>query len=137
MLNKLKTSLMNCSFCSLKKVQVLVTRRSSELKSRPNLRFGSTCDSLNLPGLTPGLGGGPSALQGDGDGTAAVHVGNAFQTSIAALSWAPVEISRPSALRGRIGSRALRAGTSESMGTRELIVQMGEIVIFQGTSKTP
>src|SRR5437879_6061459 len=111
MLNKLKTSLMNCSFCSLKKVQVLVTRRSSELKSRPKLRFGSTCDSVNLPGLTPGLGGGPSALQGDGDGTAAVHVGNEFQTSIAALSWAPVEISRP-----KIGRASCRERVWSAVG---------------------
>jgi len=35
------------------------------------------------------------ALQGKGDGKVAVQVGSAFQRSIAALSWAPLEISRP------------------------------------------
>src|SRR6266850_4594991 len=123
MLARLKASLMNCSFCSLKKVQVLVRRRSNELKSSPKFRFGFTCPSV--------------APEWHGTWLTPVHGGRAFQLSMAALCCVPLEISRPRALRGRIGSRVLRAGTNESMGTCEAIVQMGEIDIFQGTSKTP
>src|SRR6267143_1986746 len=99
---------MHWSFCSLNSMKVLVTRTASELKSRPNFRLGFTCDRVSLLGFVVGLGGGPLALHGDGDGTAAVHVGREFHTSIAAFNWAPVEISRPSALRGMMGSRELR-----------------------------
>src|SRR5229473_2377559 len=113
---RLKTSPMRRSFCSLNSVKVLVTRRSSELKSRPNFRLGFTCDKVSLPGFVVEFGGGPLALHGKGDGTATVHVGREFQTSIAAFNWAPFEICRPSALRGMMGSRELRAGTRESIG---------------------
>src|SRR5712692_309962 len=123
MLNKLKTSPMNCSFWFSPKLKVFVTRRSRELKSSPNLRFGFTCASS-----------GPAW---HGTWLTLVHVGNEFQESMAEFSWAPLEISRPSALRDKMGSRVPRAPTNESMGTCELIVQMGEIVIFHGTSKTP
>src|SRR6266849_9536067 len=139
MLNKLKTSPMNCSFCFSPKLKVFVTRRSRELKSSPNLRFGFTCERIRRPGFLGGLNceGGPSALQGEGEGSVAVHVGNEFQRSMRALSCAPVVISRPSALRDNSGNRALREGTSESIGTCELIVQIGEMEMFHGTSKTP
>src|SRR5437867_2897805 len=116
-LARLKTSLMNCSFCSLKKVQVLVRRRSNELKSSPKFKFGFTCARM--------------APEWQGAWLTPEHTGRAFQGSMAALSCVPLEISRPKALRARIGSRVLRAGTNESMGTCEAIVQMGEIDIFQ------
>src|SRR6266478_1975546 len=117
MLKRLKTSPMHWSFCSLNSVKVLVTRRSSALKSRPNFRLGSTCDRFSRPGFVVEFGGRALlALHGKGDGTAAVHVGREFHRSIAAFNWAPFEISRPSALRGMIGSRELRVGTRESIG---------------------
>src|SRR5713226_522788 len=134
MLNRLKTSPMSWSFCSLNSTKVLVTRRSSELKSRPNFRVGFTGDRISLPGFVVGFGGGPLALHGEGDGTATVPVGREFQRAIAAFNWAPFEISRPRALRGRMGSRELRVGTRESIGKWEAMVQMGEMLMFQGTS---
>src|SRR2546427_2652508 len=107
MLNKLKTSTITSSFCSLKIVQVRVTRVSNELKSSPNFRFGFTCASI-----------GP---EWHGTWLTPLHTGKAFHLSMAVFSWVPFEISRPSALRGKIGSRVPppRDGTNESMGTCE------------------
>src|SRR2546422_10085727 len=81
-LNKLKTSLMNCSFWRSVNIQVRVTRISNELKSRPKCRLGSTCESVRRPGFVVDDGGGPLALQGNGEGTAAVQVGREFHTSM-------------------------------------------------------
>src|SRR5712692_1877871 len=130
MLNKLKTSPMNCSFWFSPKLKVFVTRRSRELKSSPNLRFGFTWPStaMRLPMESTGW---------HGTWLTPLHDGSEFQKSMAVLSWAPLEISRPRALRDKMGSRVPRSPTNESMGTCELIVQMGDTVIFHGRSNTP
>src|SRR5262249_57213292 len=66
-----------------------------------------------------------------------VDAGNEVQRSIAVLSCAPLVISRPSAFRRKMGSRVLRAGTRESMGTCVPYVHIGEMVNFHGISNTP
>src|SRR5260370_2540034 len=130
MLNKLKTSAMTCSFCSLNIVHVRVTRVSNELKSSPNFRFGFTWPStaMRLP---------MESTAWHGTWLTPLHDGNAFHLSMAVFSWVPFEISRPRALRASMGSRVPREPTNESMATCEPYVQMGDIVSFHGTSKTP
>ena len=93
-LKTLKASPINESFMRSPKRKSLVSRMSSELNGLKKLMFAGT------------LSIGPPALHGAGAGQA----GNPFHSLITALSWLLFLISRPRALRERIGSREVIPG---------------------------
>src|SRR5258708_4720071 len=140
MLKRLNTSTIACNECGSLKWNVLVIRMSNELKSSPNLSLeltrgnGPVTDTGN-----PVTGSFCEGSHGTGPATlpSSRHSGNALYAVMAAFSAAPFEIWRPNAFRGMLGSRPLNPDTTESIGTCEAHVQMGETFNFHGISMFP
>src|ERR671923_2083763 len=113
---------------------------SNELKSSPNFSLGSTRGSAPVTDTGNPVTGsfvegwhgkGPATLPSSGQSASALYA------VIAALSAAPSGICRPKAFRGMLGSRPPNPDTTESIGTWEDQVQMGEKFSFQGSSMFP